>query len=76
MEILGIARLNLVENNLVTLQDARSVYFCTKGVRLFFKKYNLDYMEFLNNGIDAQELINTGDSMALQVVEAANGRRK
>lgn len=65
---------------IVTLEDARSItnskqQFCTKGIRAFFNKYDLDYQDFRRNGIDAEKLIATGDSMAMQVVEVARGRQ-
>lgn len=67
---------------IVTLQDARSIIpgskqqFCKKGIRLFCKKYNLDYHKFCKEGINAEELIATNDSMAMQVVEVARGRQQ
>lgn len=67
---------------IVTLADARAIVpgakqqFCSKGIRLFFKKYGLDYQEFCRSGINAEVLIATGDSMALQAVEVARGRKQ
>lgn len=67
---------------IVTLEDARATVsgakqqFCKKGIRAFFKKYNLDYHKFCKEGIDAEELIATNDSMAMQVVEVARGRQQ
>jgi len=55
--------------------DAKNLKYCSKGIRLFFKKYNLDYKSFLKDGIDAELLIATGDSMAIEVVENARGRK-
>ena len=60
---------------IITLQDARGFFYCTKGIRLFFKKYNLDYHDFRLNGIEEQTLINTNDSMAIAIVENKNGRK-
>ena len=45
--------------------------YCSPGIRLFFKRHNLDLADFIKNGIAAQALIDTGDTMALRVVEAA-----
>lgn len=50
--------------------------YCSRGVRLFFQKYNLNFSDFLRNGIDEELLIATNDSMALKVVEVARGRRQ
>ncbi len=65
---------------LVTLQDATNGYrgkpqYCRKGIRIFCKKYNLDYDDFRKNGIDSQILININDSMGLKAVEVARGRK-
>lgn len=45
--------------------------YCSRGIRLFFNRYNLNYTEFLVNGIDAEHLIATGDELALAVVSIA-----
>lgn len=49
---------------------------CSRGARDFFIRHNLDWSTFLQEGIDEELLIATGDAMALQVVEAANGRQQ
>jgi hypothetical protein len=65
---------------LITAADARAAHkglktkYCNKGIRLFFKKYDLDYRDFLKNGIDADILLALNDSMADRVVESKNGR--
>lgn len=56
-------------------QHVRDVLFCFKGTRTFFAKYNLDYSDFLKNGIDEQKLLDLNDSMANKVVRAAHGRK-
>ena len=45
--------------------------YCSQGIRIFCKQYNIDYGDFLRNGLDPQVLIDTQDTMALRVVEAA-----
>lgn len=48
---------------------------CSSGARKFFKKHNLDWQKFLNEGLDSEIIEATEDPMALSVVEAAkNGR--
>lgn len=66
---------------IVTMADATASMpnkpkYCHKGIRLFFKKYGLDYNDFRKNGIDAEILIEIGDSMALKAVEVARGRQQ
>ncbi|PKL96782.1 MAG: hypothetical protein CVV18_00260 [Gammaproteobacteria bacterium HGW-Gammaproteobacteria-8] len=45
--------------------------FCRKGGRRFFARYNLDWQLFIRCGINAQQLLDTGDSLALALVEHA-----
>ena len=59
---------------IIRLADCRKVLYCSKGIRMFFAKYNLDYSDFLRNGIEAEELLALNDSMANKVVEAKRGR--
>lgn len=59
----------------VTMRHVRAAGMCSYGAREFFKRYDLDWSEFLRNGIPAETLIKIGDAMALQVVKVAeNGR--
>ncbi len=60
---------------IITLQDCRECHYCSKGIRLFFIKYNLDYSSFLRNGIKAEILLSLNDSMANKVVEVVRGRK-
>lgn len=59
----------------ITMGDIRRAKMCSKGARAFFKKHGLDWEKFLKEGCSSQDLINTGDEMALQVVRIANGRK-
>jgi hypothetical protein len=45
--------------------------YCHGQARVFFERHGLDWLEFVRNGIDAQRLIDTGDALALRVVEHA-----
>jgi len=47
--------------------------FCASGTRDWFKRYGLDYSDFLKNGIDEEKLLETGDPMAIATVEQAHG---
>jgi len=59
----------------VTMRHVRAAGMCSSGAREFFKRYNLNWQDFLKNGIPAKTLIEIGDAMALQVVKVAeNGR--
>ena len=61
---------------IVTLMDGRNCGYCITGMRLFFRKYNLDFRDFMKNGIEASVLLELNDSMANKVVEAAHGRKQ
>lgn len=61
---------------IVVQRDMRALKYCSRGVREFFRLHNLDYSKFLQEGIPAEELLATGDSMAEAVVEVARGRQQ
>jgi len=58
----------------IRMEHIRQAKMCSRGTRDFFKKHGLDWDTFLKEGIDEEELLGTGDEMARQVVEVANGR--
>lgn len=59
----------------VTMRHIREAGMCSKGTRAFFEAHNLDWNEFLREGIDAAKLEATGDAMAIKVAKVAkNGR--
>lgn len=55
----------------IYMQHIRQAKMCAKGTRDFFAANNLDWQDFLKNGIDAEKLTATNDAMALQVIEVA-----
>ncbi|MEZ3140797.1 hypothetical protein ACBQ88_17155 [Citrobacter braakii] len=57
-----------LKNKIITMEDIRSVGGCATGIRTFFKFYNLNFRKFMNEGIAAADLINTGDALAVDVV--------
>ena len=63
--------------NRVYIHHARAVLnangrgYCAPGMRKFAERHNLDFHDFVKNGIDAEILIATGDAMALRIVEEA-----
>lgn len=61
---------------IVLHSDLIACRFCNKGSRKFFEKHGLDWATFVKEGIPEEKLLATGDAMALQVVEAARGRRR
>jgi hypothetical protein len=57
----------------VTMRHIRAAKLCRRGTKAFFERHDLDWIDFLKNGIEAEKLAATGDAMALRVVEIARG---
>lgn len=55
----------------IYMSDLRKAKMCARGSRAFFLSQGWDWQDFLKNGRDAQDFINTKDAMALQVVKVA-----
>lgn len=60
----------------IYMSDIRKAKMCSGGTRAFFLRQGWDWQDFLENGRDAQDFINTKDAMALQVVEVARNGKK
>lgn len=64
----------------VTIEDIRLAGHCVRGAGAWFKRHNLDFKEFIRNGLPAKTLIESGDSLAQRVVdrkkEREDGRRR
>lgn len=45
--------------------------FCMKGARAFFIRYGLNWQQFLQAGLPEEELLQTGDALAIALVEWA-----
>lgn len=63
---------------IVTIQHLHSVPtwttrsgYCARQSRVFFALHDLDWLDFVRNGIPAQRLIDTGDALALHLVKYA-----
>lgn len=63
---------------IVRMEHCRSLRYCAKGVRTLFARYELDYSDFLKNGIPAEKLLEAtnNDGMCKAVVEVARGRQQ
>lgn len=53
---------------MITRADVAAAMKCSAGTRSFFAAYGLDYADFLENGIPAQVVWDTGDFEARMVV--------
>mgnify|MGYP003598892840 CR=1 FL=1 len=60
----------------VTIDDVRAVGLCVNGTRTWFARHDLDFRAFLRHGCAADTLLDTGDAMALRVVEHARTRQE
>lgn len=58
------------------MADLRRAKMCSGGAREFFARHDLDWDEFLKNGVPVGLIEATGDAMAMKVVEAVRGRRE
>ena len=68
----------MTEQAIVRMGDLRSLRYCARGVREFFARHELDYNDFLQNGVPAEKLLaaSGNDAMAIAAVEVARGRQQ
>ena len=59
---------------IIRVNHARQAGYCSRGMRAFFVKYDLNWSEFLKNGLPEETLLATGDALARKVVEIAHER--
>lgn len=62
-------KMDVPENLRITVTDTRLADHCVRGVKEWFEHYNLDFRDFLKNGIDAETFLATGDALAARIVE-------
>lgn len=55
----------------VYMRHVRAAKFCSGGARNWWKRHGLDWSDFLDNGIAEETLLQTGDALALRVIEIA-----
>lgn len=60
---------------ILRMRDVRAAGMCSRGVRLWFKRYNLSWEDFLKNGIESEKVSATGCAMGQKVVDVAEQRR-
>jgi len=60
---------------IIRIDDMRRAGHCVRGVRGWFATHGLDFRDFLENGIEADQLVATGDALAERVVKLAEERR-
>lgn len=57
------------QSDRITITDIRRCGHCPSGIRRWFESYDLDFRDFLKNGISEEDLLATGDGLAQQVVD-------
>lgn len=66
-------KLNLTAGSRITKAQAFNHGYCVPGCRLFFKRNNLDYRDFIRNGISVETLLKLDDHMANELIERVYG---
>ena len=59
---------------MIYLSDLRKLGYCAKGTKAFFESHELDWKNFVKNGIEEEKLKATNDAMAIKLAEVNNGR--
>lgn len=59
----------------ITIEDLRRCGMCSSGVRRWFIAHNLDFKNFLENGMLASKFIETGDALGIRAAETVRSRR-
>ncbi len=63
------------EDFIITMDELEANGFCARGTYRWFRIYELDFKDFLVNGIAASRLVATGDAMGLRAVELVRANR-
>lgn len=60
---------------IVTIDDIRKTGHCVAGIKTWFGLHGLDFRDFLDHGIPASKLIDTGDELAFEVMRKIEERK-
>ena len=55
---------------LITISDIRRQGYCVSGIRSWFDSHHLNFRSFLQQGVESDTLLATGDDLARKVVQA------
>lgn len=58
----------------ITINDIRKTGHCVAGIRTWFTLHGLDFKTFLQEGLPASVLLDTGDELARDVVAKVKER--
>ncbi len=59
----------------IHISDARASGYCAVGIKQWFAAHDLDFRDFLKNGIEATELQRVGDELSRKVIAEAQRRQ-
>lgn len=59
---------------IIRLMDCKAIGYCARGTRRWFNRHGLDFNAFRKNGIPEEDLLATGDAMAIRLVELTRVR--
>jgi hypothetical protein len=62
------------EEIIVTIDDIRSINFCSRGARQWFARQGLDFHEFITKGLPISQVDAVGDALSKQVAAQARLR--
>lgn len=60
----------------ITVNDLKKNGYCHPGCRVFCKRYGIDWMDFLKNGIDSEILLATDNALAVNLVKLVQLQRE
>lgn len=64
-----------MSDRICRIRHAKSLNYCARGMRAFFKEHGLNYLQFVREGLTPEELLATEDEMAIRVVKVALAER-
>jgi len=59
---------------IITINDARKAGYCVNGMRKWARHHNLDFKDFVKNGLPASKLLATGDQLGINIVNRAKDK--
>lgn len=61
---------------IVTIEHCRSIGYCARGMRSFFAHHGLDWQQFRERGLPAEQIEATGDAMAIRAAAVAREKHQ
>jgi arsenate reductase-like glutaredoxin family protein len=53
----------------IYINDVRKSGHCVRGAKKWFQEHDMDFRDFLRNGVDSETFVTKGDGLAKKVVE-------